>query len=86
MKKQEIIERLEIKRKRLKLYYDREEKMLTDGVQSYGVGSRNLARFQTDLSKIQEQITTLDEEIRELEGRFQKQRPRKAVGVVPMDW
>lgn len=86
MNKQQLIERLEIKRKRLSLYYVREEKMLSDGVQSYGVGSRNLSRYQTDLSKVQEQISKLEEEIRELEGRLNKQKPRKAFGVVPMDW
>lgn len=86
MKKQEITKQLEIKRKRLEMYYQREEKMLTDGVQSYGIGSRNLSRYQTDLAKIQEMIEKLEDDIRELEGREEKERPRKAFGVVPMDW
>ncbi len=86
MNKQELISLLENKRKRLGMYYEREEKMLTDGVQSYGIGSRNLSRYQTDLAKIQEMIATLEEDIRELEGRLIKERPRKAYGIVPMDW
>lgn len=86
MKKQEITKQLEIKRKRLEMYYQHEEKMLTDGVQSYGIGSRNLSRYQTDLAKIQEMIEKLEDDIRELEGREEKERPRKAFGVVPMDW
>ncbi len=86
MKKQEITKQLEIKRKRLEMYYQREEKMLTDGVQSYGIGSRNLSRYQTDLSKVQEMIKKLEDDIRELEGRVEKECPRKAFGVVPMDW
>lgn len=86
MNKQELISLLENKRKRLGMYYEREEKMLTDGVQSYGIGSRNLSRYQTDLAKIQEMIATLEEDIRELEGSLIKERPRKAYGIVPMDW
>jgi len=86
MKEQNISKQLEIKKKRLEMYYHREEKMLTDGVQSYGIGSRNLSRYQTDLAKIQEMIEKLEEDIKELEGRKDKQRPRKAYGVVPMNW
>lgn len=74
------------KRERLQLYLDREQSMLTDGVQSYGLGTRNLARYQTDLKAIQDMIAKLQEEIEELEGSLCGCRPRKAVGVVPRDW
>lgn len=75
---------LERKKKRLDLYYKREEHMLSpDGVQSYGIGSRNAQRYNTDLAKIQSQIKTLETEIAEMESAG---KPRKAVAVVPRDW
>ena len=47
--KESIVKEIETKRRRLELYYKREEEMLAGGVQSYGIGSRNLARYSTDL-------------------------------------
>ena len=44
---------LTAKRNRLELYLKREAEMLDGGVQSYGIGSRNLARYNTDLSQMQ---------------------------------
>ena len=40
------------KRERLELYLKREAEMLSGGVQSYGIGSRNLSRYNTDLAAI----------------------------------
>lgn len=74
---------LEIKRRRLDLYYKQEEKMLTGGVQSYGVGTRNLARYNMDLDKIRSAITKLEEEIKELEGLLNGTKSRKVVGIIP---
>lgn len=73
-------------RNRLDLYYKREAEMLSGGVQSYGIGSRNLARYNTDLGAIRAAIKELEDEIAELEGLLGGQRPRKALGVVPRDW
>lgn len=87
MKSRETIKlQLKTKRSRLELYLKREAEMLDGGVQSYGIGSRNLARYNTDLSTIRAAIKTLEEEIELLEGELNGQRPRKAVGVVPRDW
>lgn len=87
MKSRETIKlQLETKRSRLELYLKREAEMLDGGVQSYGIGSRNLARYNTDLSTIRAAIKTLEEEIELLEGELNGQRLRKAVGVVPRDW
>lgn len=87
MKSRETIKlQLSTKRDRLALYLKREAEMLDGGVQSYGIGSRNLARYNTDLSAIRSSIKELEEEIELLEGELNGQRPRKAVGVVPRDW
>lgn len=87
MKTRKTIElQLSSKRDRLALYLKREAEMLDGGVQSYGIGSRNLARYNTDLSAIRAAIKELEEEIELLEGELNGQRPRKAVGVVPRDW
>lgn len=67
---------------RLELYYERERQMLTDGVKSYGIGSRNLQRYDTALKDIQEKIDCLEAQLRELDARA----PRKSVGVIPRDW
>jgi len=77
---------LTAKKNRLELYLKREAEMLDGGVQSYGIGSRNLARYNTDLSQIRAAIKQLEDEIANLEGALNGQKPRKAVGVVPRDW
>jgi hypothetical protein len=80
----EISEKLARKRERLAAYLDREKFMLSpDGVQSYGVGSRNVQRYSTDLAEIRAAIKELEEEIAELEGHLAGTKPRKAVVVVP---
>lgn len=84
--REQIEYQLSIKRNRLELYLKREAEMLDGGVQSYGIGSRNLARYNTDLSAIRAAIKELEEEIELLEGELHGQKPRKAVGVVPRDW
>ena len=74
---------LDTKKTRLALYYKQEEKMLTDGVQSYGIGSRNLTRYNTDLAQVRTAIEKLEGEIKELEGLISGTKSRKAVGVIP---
>jgi hypothetical protein len=73
-------------RSRLTLYLNREEEMLSGGVQSYGIGPRNLARYNTDLSVIRSAIKELKQEITELESELVGGKPRRAVGVVIRDW
>lgn len=74
------------KRERLELYLKRESEMLSGGVQSYGIGSRNLSRYNTDLAAIRAAIKELEDDIAALEALLNGKRPRKAVGVVPRDW
>ncbi len=74
-------------RERLELYLAREADMLNkNGVQSYGIGSRNLQHYSTALKDIQDMIEKLRSRIRELEAELAGLTPRRAVGVVPHDW
>ena len=57
-----------------------------DGVQSYGVGSRNAARYNLDLAEVRKAIDELETEIEEMEDLLTGTRPRKIVGVIPRDW
>lgn len=82
-KKEKYQAELNRKKARLKLYYDQEEKMLTGGVQSYGIGSRSLARYNTDLAQIRSAIKELEAEIEELEGLLTGNKSRKCVGIIP---
>lgn len=87
MKSRTTIEaELATKRERLALYLKREAEMLDGGVQSYGIGSRNLARYNTDLGAVRASIKELEADIETLEGALDGQKPRRAVGVVPRDW
>ena len=78
-KKQLKIEKL---KERLDLYYKREAEMLSGGVQSYGIGTRNATRYQTDLAAIQRMIKEMEQEIDELSNKSR----RRAVGVIPRAW
>lgn len=84
--KEVLTKQLEIKQDRLAIYLAREKEMLTGGVQSYGIGSRNLTRYQTDLANVRAAIKELEAEIALLEGQLSGRSVRKAVGVVPRDW
>jgi cell division protein FtsB len=86
MKKEVIRQKIEEKKARRSAYLDREAEMLTGGVQSYGIGSRNLTRYQTDLANIREAIKELEKEIDQLEGQLAGQSRRRALGVIPRDW
>lgn len=81
-----IQKELEMARERLSAYMARELEMLRGGVQSYGVGSRNLSRYQMDLSTIRNAIKALQKEVDELEAELAGGCKRKAVAVVPRDW
>lgn len=74
---------LETMKTRLALYYKQEEKMLTDGVQSYGIGSRNLTRYNADLADIRAAIKELKDGIKELEGLISGSKSRRVVSVIP---
>lgn len=82
-----IQQELETTRRRLDAYLDREADMLAkNGVQSYGIGSRNIQYYSTALKDIQDMIEKLRARIRELEAELEGRSPRRALGVVPRDW
>lgn len=85
-KKEKLKAAIAEKQKRRKLYLERERVMLTGGVQSYGIGSRNLARYNTDLAQIRAAIKELTDEIDELEALIAGESMRKRVGLVFRDW
>ena len=85
-KKERLKQELTEKRERRQLYLERERVMLTGGVQSYGIGSSNLARYNTDLAQIRAAIKELTDEIDELEALLEGQSIRKRVGLVFRDW
>ena len=61
--KETVRTELERTRTRLDLYLAREQEMLSkDGVQLYTIGSRNLQRYQTPLTAIQDEIERLRKE------------------------
>lgn len=86
MNKDAIMQKIKEKKARLNAYLDREAEMLTGGVQSYGIGSRNLTRYQTDLANVRDAIKELETEIEQLEGQLVGRSRRRALGVIPRDW
>lgn len=73
-------------RERLELYYRREAEMLGRGAKSYGIGSRNVSRYDTALKEVQDQIATLEREVRTLERALSGRPVRRSAGLVPRDW
>lgn len=87
VKRERLKRKIEDKKKRLDLYKEKEAYMLSkDGVQSYGVGSRNAAKYNLDLAEVRKAIDELETEIEEMEDILAGVRPRKIVGVIPRDW
>lgn len=84
--REEIQKELEALRERLAAYRARELEMLRGGVQSYGIGSRNVSRYSLDLGAIRDTIKDLEQQIAELESLLCGGNVRKAVGVIIRDW
>ena len=81
MRQREIIQaELTQTRERLALYLKREADMLDkNGVQSYGIGSRNLQHYSTALKDIQDMIE-------KLRARIRSWRPNWRAGVPAGRW
>lgn len=85
-REERLNEKIEKARARLELYERREAEILSGGVQSYGIGSRNLSRYQADLAEVRRAIDELTEEIDGLEAQLAGDAVRAAFAVVPMDF
>lgn len=85
-KRKLIRKKISDKEARLAMYRAAERKILSGEVQSYGIGSRNLSRYQLDLASIRDEIERLEEEIDELNAQLEGCKARKAVAAVPRDW
>lgn len=84
-KKERLQAELAEKKERRALYLAQEKTMLTGGVQSYGIGSRNRTRYNTELAEIRAAIKELSDEIEEIEGQLEGTAARKRVGLVFRD-
>lgn len=71
--------KLERAKKRLEMYYEAEESILS-GAQSYSLGTRTLTR--ANLSEIRAAIRQLEQEVSSLEAKS----ARRAVAAVPRDF
>lgn len=60
------------------------EALISGGVKSYMIDDRQLTRF--DLPVLKQQIEEAEKKIDALTAELNGQRPRKAFGIVPMDW
>lgn len=85
-KKETIKNEIERAKRRLDLYYQQEENMLSNGTQSYTIGSRSLQRYNTSLAAIQQEIKRLESKLEELNAELNGGGARKAVSAVPRDW
>lgn len=59
-------------------------KLIEGGVRSYMIDDRQLTRF--DIPVLKKEIEELEAQIDELDALIEGKRPRKAVGVIPIDW
>ena len=59
-------------------------KLIEGGVRSYMIDDRQLTRF--DIPVLKKEIEELEAQIDALDALIEGKRPRKAVGVIPIDW
>lgn len=86
-KRERIEQRAAEVKARLEQYYRKEEELLTEGkVKSYQIGTRELEHYEFSLKQIQDIIKTLEDELDELTGILEGDKPRRAVSVIPRDW
>jgi hypothetical protein len=72
---------------RLKLYYNKENALLTqNSVVAYGVGNMNLRRDEISLADIQKEIKNLENQITQLEKIMNGCSSPKLYGAVPQDY
>ena len=84
MDRTELKARLEFRRAALTELRKAYLALVNGQVQSYTIGSRNLTKL--DLTKLKDEIDTMEKEVDELAALEAGRTRRKAVGVVPRDF
>lgn len=84
--RQRITERINMNKERLALYLAKEKEILEGGVQAYGIGDRNLTRYNADLKAVRDAIEEIREQIDEDEDLLDYGHRRAARAVVPREW
>ena len=83
MDRTELNARLEFRRAALTELRTAYLALVNGQVASYTIGSRNLTRF--DLTKLKDEITSMEKEVDALAAMATGGSRRKAVGVIPRD-
>lgn len=86
VQRERLEKRREVYQKRYEAYLQKEADILAGGVQSYGIGSRNLARYNADLAEVRKAIAALEQALEEIDAQLVGGLRRKSVGVVYRDW
>lgn len=86
VQRERLEKRREVYEKRYEAYLQKEADILAGGVQSYGIGSRNLARYNADLAEVRKAIAALEQALEEIDSQLAGGTRRKSVGVVYRDW
>lgn len=84
MKAETIQKRLKFWENTLEKLMAAYEALIAGGVKSYMIDDRQLTRF--DLPVLKKEIEDAEAKIEALTAELNGQRPRKAFGVIPVDW
>lgn len=84
MDKSVLQARLEFRKSVLIKLYQAYEALVSGGVKSYTIDNRQLTKL--DLPALKREINAAEAEIDQLSKQISAGRPRKAFGIVPMDW
>lgn len=84
MKTETIQKRLTFWENTLETLMKAYEALVSGGVKSYMIDDRQLTRF--DLPVLKDEIEDAEKKIDALTAQLNGQSPRRAFGIVPMDW
>ena len=82
--KVEIKARLEFRKEALKKLRAASLALVDGGVKSYTIDDRTLTRF--DLPALKKEIADAEKDVDSLTAQLNGRKPRRAFGIVPMDW